>query len=467
MTASTIPAIGRTTGIIRDPVIGLLVLGRKRPGFDPEWGAAIRTRVGIAMETVPWHVVVPSENIADDAELCRAIDICRAKSVDVLVLIQPTISDGRLGPLLARLWDRPLVLWATPERPSGEMISANSLVGTHVMAATLRQLGRPLELVYGDPDAESTKADLTRAINAIHAATSIRRRKYGLVGYHAPGFVDFHVDPVFLARALDSHLYHSSTAEFVDLVKSWQDADLADEVEQLRALPIHLDADLSIPLDEALTFQARYYRSFCYLFESERYDALAFRCWPDLPNILGHWPYLALARLVSEGMPIAMEGDIDGAICSRIAESAMLGPVYLSDWLEHDGSSIAIWHTGAAPLQLCEAVDAPGGPRLGLQFNNKKPTVVEATIRSGVETTLFRLWRFQEEYYFTAIEGVTAAPRRYLLATNGLFTTDRADIRLWFEERVQVGMPHHICVVAGHHAELLRRIARLSGFTWI
>ncbi|MFW6229260.1 MAG: sugar isomerase, partial [Alkalispirochaeta sp.] len=175
----------------------------------------------------------------------------------------------------------------------------------------------------------------------------------------------------------------------------------------------------------------------------------------------------ALARLVSEGFPIAMEGDIDGAICSRIAESAGIGPVYLSDWLEHDRDSITIWHTGAAPLQLSEPIGSPGGPRLGVQFNNKRPTVLESTIRADRPVTVFRLWRYDGEYHMTALEGRTEKPKRELMATNGRFVTDAVDVRDWFEEMVQVGMPHHLCVIPGHHGDTLRRVARMSGMEWV
>ena len=52
------------------------------------------------------------------------------KNVDVLVACQPVISDGRLAPVLAQQWEHCLVLWATPEEQTGEMISGNSLVNT-------------------------------------------------------------------------------------------------------------------------------------------------------------------------------------------------------------------------------------------------------------------------------------------------------------------------------------------------
>ena len=55
----------------------------------------------------------------------------------MIVAIQPVISDGRLAPVLAQQWNNPLILWATPEEQTGEMISGNSLVRTSILESTL------------------------------------------------------------------------------------------------------------------------------------------------------------------------------------------------------------------------------------------------------------------------------------------------------------------------------------------
>ncbi|MEX2442956.1 MAG: sugar isomerase [Alkalispirochaeta sp.] len=477
----------REAGIITDPQVGLLIMGRKRPGFDPEWGAATKKRISRTLAALPYPVTTPSQNIADEHELREAVEQCRVADVTVLVVVQPTISDGRLAPLLSRLWSGPLLMWATPEKPTGRMISANSLVGTHVMSATLRQLGHPLEIVYGDPEDAEIVYQVDRAIRAIHTADSVENRIVGLIGNHAPGFVDFHADPVFLSDALGSQLYHMSSIELIQRVRSYSETDIADELAAFTAMNLPWSADAteagfpsghgpagagsgstaatastettasSAPPDEELAMQARYYRAFREIFAEHNLDTLAFRCWPDLPSELGHWPYLALARLVSEGFPISMEGDVDGALGGRIAESAGIGPVYLSDWLQHDHETITIWHTGAAPFQLSR----PDSLELSVQFNNKRPTVVQSVIREEMEATLFRIWRFDGEYHMSVLEGSTIAPERDLMATNGVFHTDRVDIRDWFEAQVQRGMPHHVCIVEGHHGELLSRIGRL------
>ena len=442
--------------------IGLLILGRKRPGFDPEWGALVRKRIGAFLDDAGYHTVVPSENVADDADLRKALAACEQEGVRALLVVQPTISDGRLAPVLSQVWGRPIILWATPEKQTGEMISANSLVGTHAMAATLRHLHRPFHFVWGDPDDRSVREEIDAAVRLCRAYDAVTEAKVGLVGSHAPGFIDFHADPVSLNDTFGLQLYHQGVQDFVDRVNAQAaDAVAADAAEFEK---------LGLPLRgverEDLLVQSRYYLAMKELTEEEHLAGLAFRCWPDLPNIVGHWPYVALARHVSEGHAVAMEGDVDGALCSVIAENLGIGPVYMTDWLEHDLHTITIWHTGAAPLQLCEPVGGKRGPVVTVQFNNKKPAVVEATIRADMPVTIFRLWRCDDEYRMTALEGHTVKPRRHLLATNGLVEIDGEHVTEWFDDMLHEGMPHHVCVVPGHRRELLRRFARSLRLGW-
>ena len=60
-----------------------------------------------------------------------------------------------------------------------------------------------------------------------------------------------------------------------------------------------------------------------------------------------------LKTLVSfKGFPVACEGDVDGALGCLIGKLLGCGTVYLSDWLEHDTSTVTMWHGGMAPMQV-------------------------------------------------------------------------------------------------------------------
>ena len=193
---------------------------------------------------------------------------------------------------------------------------------------------------------------------------------------------------------------------------------------------------------------------------------MTIRDWPEMPNVFGQWPYLGVARLVEQGYAIGIEGDADGALSAWIAENLGLGRCYLSDWLEHDGQTVTLWHGGAAPLSLCEPVGKPGGPRIARHFNIKKPAVIEATIRAGLSITVFRFWRCDGKYLLTASEGETIRPKRHLMATNALARLN-CDPREWFEAFCHAGMPHHVAVVQGHHAGFLKRLARMMRFEFV
>src|SRR5512146_3162077 len=97
---------------------------------------------------------------------------CKNEQADAVVVLQTTMGDGRLAPTLAQLWPDPIILWATPEKADGDMISSCSLVGLHAWASTLRQMGHAFDLIYGDPDAPETQQ---RFNEAVRLAATVRR----------------------------------------------------------------------------------------------------------------------------------------------------------------------------------------------------------------------------------------------------------------------------------------------------
>ena len=100
------------------------------------------------------------------------------------------------------------------------MISGNSLVGTHLMSATIRQLGLRCQLVYGNTDWPRAEARLTAAVGVAFASRTVRQAKLGLVGHQAPGFVDFHPDPALLCCTFGTLLQHVGLVEYIDIANN-------------------------------------------------------------------------------------------------------------------------------------------------------------------------------------------------------------------------------------------------------
>ena len=128
--------------------LGLLFLGRKRPGFDPDWGARMERQVREAVAKTEFEIVEPPEKVVDDASLRTALAGFEQSRVETVVALQTTMADARMAPTLAQLWSEPILLWATPENPQGDRVSSCSLVGLHAWASVFRQMDHLFEIIY-------------------------------------------------------------------------------------------------------------------------------------------------------------------------------------------------------------------------------------------------------------------------------------------------------------------------------
>jgi L-fucose isomerase-like protein len=443
--------------------LGVIFLGRRRPGFDMEWGRQQEEKTRAWLRQGEFTIIEPPEKAVDDTSMRRAVAACSEQGAQVLVLLQTTMGDGRLAPTLAQLWPDPLVLWATPEKQDGDMISSCSLVGLHAWASTLRQMGHSFDLVYGDPDSGETRQRLSEAVRMAATVRGLRSARLGLIGGQAPGYFAMGADAFSIHHGLGAQVQTFSLLEFANVANGLSEDAVAEDVATFKKLGLpHKDTN-----DADLPMASRLYLAMRSFLDTEALDAMTIRCWPELPNTFGQWPYLGIARLVDEGRAVACEGDADGAMSAWIGESLGLGRAYLTDWLEHDQETITLWHGGAAPMGLCAPVGKPGGPRIAKHFNIKKPAVVEATLREKMPVTIMRFWRCDGDYYLTAREGQTIKPKRHLMGTNGLARLDKQDAREWFENLCHQGMPHHVVVFEGHSADLLKRLARVMGIQFI
>ena len=76
------------------------------------------------------------------------------------------------------------------------------------------------------------------------------------------------------------------------------------------------------------------------------------------------------------------------------------------------------------------------------------------------ERVILCFWVFNGRYQVIILEGKTLKPKRHILGNNGLVTfPDALDLVNKFDDWIQKGFPHHVCVVAGHHGRALKSLA--------
>ena len=444
-------------------VIGVIFLGRKRPGFDPEWGAAMENRLRAMFRAEGLNTVEPPEKVTDEDTLRAGMKLFAERGVNTLMVLQATMGDARLSQTVAQMWPDPVIIWATPEKQTGDMISSCSLVGTHNWGSILRGLDHPFELVYGAPEDAAAKRQLAEAVNIALTFRRLRGTRLGLVGGQAPGYFAMAADTFVTHRAIGAQTQTYSLLEFDDIVRGIPDKAVADDIALFKKLGIpHKDTT-----DDDLPMASRLYLAMRHYFDNEKLDALTVRCWPEMAAHFGQWPYVGMARLLDEGRAVASEGDADGALATLIGMTLGLGTCHLTDWLEHDDKTITTWHIGATPMSMCAPVGQPGGPRLARHYNIRKPAVIEASLLEDMPVTVARFWRCDGKYLATAREGRTIKPARHLMMTNALVEMTRENPTEWFDTLIHEGMPHHALVFQGHHEHLLKRFARTMKMRFI
>jgi L-fucose isomerase-like protein len=241
---------------------------------------------------------------------------------------------------------------------------------------------------------------------------------------------------------------------------------VTEDLGRVRSLGLMETGATSAPGDELLSVNSRFYLSMQNLMREANLDALALQCWPELPNVLGQWPYFAVSRLGAEGHAVSIEGDVDGAIGALIGRFLGIGPGFLTDWLEHDESTIFFWHPGMAPLDMCNATGCDGEPTIGKHFNGARPFVVDGQLQLAGDITVSRIWRCDGRYHWTAFEGRSIPPRRTVTGNSLLVEVDGGGVPDRFERLIHAGLPHHVTLHFGRHAERFQRLARALRIEW-
>lgn len=181
-------------------------------------------------------------------------------------------------------------------------------------------------------------------------------------------------------------------------------------------------------------------------------SAVAIQCWNALQDVLHIMPCVANSLLTDEGIPVACETDIHGAITAVIAQAAAMGktPSFFADWTvrhpDNDNGEL-LQHCGPWPISLAKEgtkakLDRP------FAFPEHCPGSVVAEIKGG-EMTILRFDGDHGEYSILAgkargIEG----PR-----TIGTYVWIEVENWLRLEEKLVTGPYVHHCV--GIHADIL------------
>lgn len=330
---------------------------------------------------------VPVYAVTDAAEAQRAAAELADAELDFLLIQHTSFATGDLlAPLVNA--HRRVGVWALPEAAGGRGASGplplNSLCGLNMTLSLLDtdevEKREPVKWFYGDADDDWFLERLRTTLGALGGLRSLETARVLQIGGTAPAFWGLEELPEALPGV---------EVETMPLAALFAEVETVPE-SAARALAADWMREAYDASEEHLVRGARIELALGSLAESAAADALAVRCWPELPDACGAMACAAMGNTAGSLMPAACEGDVMGALSMLAlqgvtAESAIL--MDLSD-LDRKDDSLLVWHCGNAPLRW----SAEGQPaRLTTHFNRDGVGVVRDMVVRPGPTTGFRL----------------------------------------------------------------------------
>ncbi|MEX2540842.1 MAG: hypothetical protein WD314_03505 [Trueperaceae bacterium] len=431
----------------REPRIGFVSIAA--PWFDTA------TAQGHLEATRQWltgqgAVFGPERLITGMPELERAISELDTARVDVLVLQIGTFPDGNAPVRLAEELRVPVILHGLPEPDLSASVPLNSLCGVNLSTFTLSALKHPHSFVFGHPRDDALRRHLVGHLRAAFSLKGMRGKRLALVGFRAPGFYPCVFDELLLRRKLGLAVEHVGLHRLVEQIGQARRKAAPHE-----SFPTTEGGRLS---EDAVASQERYYGALTELLQDGGHDLVAIKDWPEIehfdPDVPGgFWP--ALGWVQDDGVNLAPEGDVNGAVSMQLAADISGRHPFFADisaWNDAD-STLHLWHYGGAPSLARDAAEV----RFGQEGRE-----VEFTLEPG-RATLVRLGLMDGSLRLLSIAVEIVDQRLTLRRAAGLARTLDNGAGEVVRRMLEDGWEHHVSLAYGDRREAVRAFGRFAG----
>lgn len=328
------------------------------------------------------------------------LDKLRAAKVDCLFFPHCNFGSEHSVAKVARALQLPTLIWGPRDEaplPDGSRLR-DTQCGIFATGKVLRRVNVPFTYL---PNCRLDDDLFDRGFHAFLAVAYVvkefRRARILQISTRPNDFWSVMVNESELLEKFGVQIFPIAMSDFADRVLKTA-ADTADrevaetEAYMRRALEICVSDEIVRRVAAMKVTIARYAgENGC--------NAVAIQCWDAMQNTLGMFPCCANAMLTDDGLPVACETDINGAITAIMAQAAGMGrsPSFFVDWSvrhpENDNGEL-LQHCGPWPLSLAREKPVLGTP---FAFANNCPGNVIAEIRGG-EISLIRFDGDHGEY---------------------------------------------------------------------
>lgn len=377
---------------------------------------------------------------------------------DLVVFQNLTFANAAYMSEVLRLYEGPVILWTVREPViDGGRLRLNSLTGAYSAANTLRAFhNRPFLYVFGSPEEEETKKEMTSFVSAAFVKHAMKSLKVAAVGQTPEGFG--------FGRALDQELMDTFGAKLVSIearelirqAKELSDDQVAPELTATSASTV----GFSETPEKNRVDHAKLLRAYETFVKEQGIGALASRCWPDFFTEFGTPVCTVLSMLNDLGVASSCEADVYGALSMWVGMQLSGSPVFFGDpvSLDENENTITFWHCGAA---ACSLARKDTGAVIGVHPNRRIGPAMDFGLEAFEDATIFRIGREPDgTFRFFLAEGAALDKPKQFTGTSVVVKTDE-DARFIVEDSVLLGFEPHFVVMKGRFKETLSALASL------
>ena len=338
----------------------------------------------------------------------------------------------------------PVLLWSLPGMETG------ALCGVQQLTACLKPLGAPYRAVYGPLESSDCRNRAEAFLQAAALAHRLRRAQIGLAGHRVGGMCETAVNELALKKTFGPRIVPLDLPQLLAAAKEVPDK----QVEQQWREAAGRAAVCKVPETDGVA-SMKMLAAVRQLVERHGLDALAIGCYPHLMGRV----CLAASMLADEGVPLACEGDVNGAVGQLMLTLLTGQPTHNTDWLEPlDPCTAVFTHCGSGSFSLAEK---PSDVQLASVRLMGQGVCALFPARPG-PVTLVSIIPHGSGGQIALLEG-EAVSSPMVFPGNPLrvdFDCPIAELIDWIHDE---GIGHHWMAGYGHVGEAIRQWAKIAG----
>lgn len=338
----------------------------------------------------------------------------------------------------------PLLLWSLPGMETG------ALCGIQQLTACLKPMGVPYRAIYGPLESPECQDRARVFLRAAALAYRLRRAKIGLAGHHVSGMSHVAVNEFAMKKTLGPRIVPLDLPQLLAAAHEVSDQQVMQQWQEVVGRAAACQVAAAEGLDSMKTHVA-----VRQLVDRYGLDALAIGCYPHLMGRV----CLAASLLADDGIPLACEGDVNGALGQLILTLLTGQPTHNTDWLDPlDKDTVVLTHCGSGSFSLAERA---GDVQLASVRLMGQGVCALFPAKPG-SVTMVNIVPHDSGYQVALLEG-EAVSTSMVFPGNPLrvgFGCPIAELMDWIHNE---GIGHHWMAGYGHVGDEICHWARLAG----